>query len=133
MTAPKLEEKRTFSCVLQVKPRPWKRPRFNGSRGFTDKDQVAASAEIRWLVQMQRPEKLDGPLYLRATFHLTKPKSAGKKRLYPCTRPDVDNYGKLLMDALNGTCFVDDSQVVKLELTKAYGDPERIEFELGEL
>lgn len=124
--------KRTFEIVLHVKPRPWKRPRFNGSRGFTDQDQVAATAEIRWLVQMKRPDKLEGPLYLRATFFLLRPKSA-KKKAYPCVRPDLDNYGKMLLDALNGVCFVDDAQIVRLELTKVYGDPERIEFELGEL
>jgi Holliday junction resolvase RusA-like endonuclease len=132
MTAPKLE-KRVFECVLYVKPQPWRRPRFRGNRGFKDEASVAVSAEIRWLVQMQKPVRFDGPVSLGVVFHLAKPKSAPKKRIYPCQRPDIDNYAKLLMDALNGICWTDDSQVVVLAVKKVYGDPERIEFCVGEL
>lgn len=122
-----------FQTTLFVRPQPWRRPRFRGGRGFKDEATASASAEIRWLVQMERPVKMEGPLYLRATFYLAKPKSVPKKRIFPCTRPDVDNYVKLVMDALNGTCWIDDAQVVRLEVEKAYGDPERIELEVGEV
>lgn len=33
---------------------------------------------------------------------------------------DIDNYGKLLLDSLNGTVLVDDSQIQKLTIKKDY-------------
>ncbi len=132
MTAEKLA-KRTFQITLFVRPQPWRRPRFRNGRGFKDDASIAASAEIRWLVQMKRPPMLEGPLYMRATFYLAKPKSAPKRKLHPDKRPDIDNYIKLLCDSLNSVCYRDDAQIVRMEIAKEYGDPERIELEVGEI
>lgn len=38
-------------------------------------------------------------------------------------KPDVDNYAKIVGDALNGVVFTDDSQIVHLTASKKYGDP----------
>ena len=38
----------------------------------------------------------------------------------PITRPDLDNITKAILDALNQTVFVDDSQVVEISATKHY-------------
>ncbi|MDK7716052.1 RusA family crossover junction endodeoxyribonuclease [Aerococcus urinae] len=45
---------------------------------------------------------------------------AKKWLLLPTKRPDLDNYAKSILDASNGVLFKDDSQVVKLSVTKAY-------------
>ena len=47
-----------------------------------------------------------------------KAKTGGK--LLPTKKPDVDNVAKSVLDALNGVAWLDDSQVVRLEISKSY-------------
>lgn len=54
-------------------------------------------------------------------------------RLLPDVKPDVDNYGKLALDALNGVVYADDKQVVRLTLEKCYGAESRLWIEAVEL
>jgi Holliday junction resolvase RusA-like endonuclease len=64
-----------------------------------------------------------GPVELEAVAWLDLPSSMAKKRratARPVTRPDVDNYLKTVLDALNGVAFVDDSQVVRVTCAKRY-------------
>lgn len=62
----------------------------------------------------------DGPVYVMATFSLSRPKSAPKRRVCPTTKPDVDKLSRGLLDALTGVCWRDDSQVVGLTVSKRY-------------
>jgi Holliday junction resolvase RusA-like endonuclease len=45
---------------------------------------------------------------------------AEKKILRPAKKPDVDNYAKTVLDAVNGVLFYDDGQIVKLVIEKYY-------------
>lgn len=117
-----------FQTILYVSPTGKGRPRFGKGRTFTDPKTVAAEAEIRWLLQKENPPKFEGPVGIIVRFYLKRPKSAPKDRELPCTRPDVDNYLKLVLDAANGILFDDDAQVVLATVEKIYGDPERIEL-----
>ena len=72
-----------------------------------------------------------GPLLVRLTFALQRPKSRTVKdpkrstperwarHLHPTSRPDLDNYVKMVLDALPGV-FADDSQVVDIQAKKVY-------------
>ncbi len=73
------------------------------------------------------------PLKLSATFYIPKPQSASKKQVYPVKRPDLDNYEKLLMDALNKYIWPDDAQIVDLHTRKRFGSPPRIEIIISEV
>ena len=42
------------------------------------------------------------------------------------TKPDVDNIAKSVLDGLNGLAFTDDSQIVRLEAGKRFGDRNEI-------
>ena len=63
------------------------------------------------------------------------PKSANKERaelmkggeLLPLKKPDADNVGKIVLDALNGIAWDDDAQVVSLEVQKEYSENPRVE------
>lgn len=44
----------------------------------------------------------------------------------PTVKPDVDNYIKSTLDALNGVLWEDDSQIVKLTAEKRYGEKGKI-------
>jgi Holliday junction resolvase RusA-like endonuclease len=40
--------------------------------------------------------------------------------IFPTIKPDTDNIAKSILDSLNGIAFLDDKQVVKLEVEKYY-------------
>ena len=47
-------------------------------------------------------------------------------------KPDLDNVAKAVLDALNGVAYMDDKQVVRLALLKAYSFEPRIEVRFFE-
>ena len=62
------------------------------------------------------------PLRVDLLFIISRPHSVSKKRAYPITRPDIDNYIKLVLDACNHYLWQDDSQIVDLSARKVYVD-----------
>lgn len=98
------------------------RPRFTKQgRAYTP----AKTKEFEQRIQkMAREQYKNGPLKdavsVTVVFIIKRPKSV--KREYPITRPDIDNYFKSLCDALNGIAFVDDSQVIEVNMSKKYGE-----------
>ena len=136
----------TFVCHFTIEGVPVAkgRPRFTRkghtytptkTRDFEDKVKEAARRA------MGSSEPLETPLALGVVSHVPIPASWSKKRQEaakngesnPTTRPDVDNYAKLVMDACNGILYIDDSQVVNLHASKVYSDYPRIEVTLIEV
>lgn len=119
--------------VLNIpgKPLGKARPRVT-RRGITYTPKPTAEREK--LVRACYAEKyggaspLDAPLSvtITAVYPVPVSASAAKKRemyggaVLPLTRPDVDNVAKLILDALNGRAYTDDSQVVALTASKRY-------------
>ncbi|MBI4370398.1 MAG: RusA family crossover junction endodeoxyribonuclease [Elusimicrobia bacterium] len=68
-----------------------------------------------------RPRKpMDFPVRAHLDFYLPRPKGS-KNKVWACTRPDLDNFIKGTLDALQSAgFFVDDSRVVWLECHKLY-------------
>lgn len=95
---------------------------------------------FRAAVQHNAPEQLiTSPIALNVGFFITRPKShfgtgknADKLRLnvsnFCTTKPDIDNYCKFVMDALNGIYWKDDSIIVHLAAYKVYHDVPRTEI-----
>ena len=79
-----------------------------------------------------RPPITDAPVKIEATFFLSRPKTLPKRKTMPVTRPDWDNYGKLVADALNRYAYVDDSNITTAIIKKRYGSPPRIDIEITE-
>lgn len=48
-------------------------------------------------------------------------------KIRPAKRPDVDNVLKSVADALNGTAYDDDSQIVSVKAEKVYGLEPRVD------
>ena len=69
------------------------------------------------------------------------PKSAPKwkKRvmlygsILPTRKPDIDNIGKVILDALNGAAYRDDSAVTELTVHKVFSDEPRVVVEITKL
>lgn len=63
------------------------------------------------------------PLLMTAAFVKSRPKSLPKRITRPAVKPDLDNYCKLLLDALKGVIFDDDGQIVGMMLEKEFVQP----------
>jgi len=70
-----------------------------------------------------KPDMLiEGPKGVGIHVFRQRPKTLPKRIKWPVTKPDVDNYAKLVFDAFNGFIWPDDKEVVWLEATKAFCD-----------
>lgn len=96
------------------------RPRFSRSgRCWTPKGTRDAEKSILGhVLASEHPYWETEALTVGLVFYIPRPKSI--KRDYPTSRPDLDNYVKLVLDSLNGILWKDDSQVISLAATKAY-------------
>lgn len=96
-------------------PVPWKRP-ASGNRKHTSRHDayLAWREQIGWIVDAERkrqrlPQPMAAPFEgasLTLTF-LGAPIAA-----------DIDNLAKAVLDALQGICYVDDSQVAELAVSR---------------
>lgn len=76
----------------------------------------------------------DGPLKMDILAAYPIPKSFTKKErlqvlrgeLHPTKKPDADNIGKIVADALNGVAYRDDSQIILLRIRKTYSEEPRV-------
>lgn len=84
----------------------------------------------------------DGAVAVRITAHQALPKRATKAQraaaergeIYPIRKPDLDNIIKIVLDALNGYAYRDDTQVVQIDARKLYtADESNIVVTVGTL
>ena len=97
--------------------------RANGRvRSVTPEKTKTAEAVIRWYWQEshQEPFPPETALEMTIELYLPKPPSAPKKRQRPTVKPDWDNCGKLVSDALNSLAYDDDSRIVDAHIHKHY-------------
>ena len=50
----------------------------------------------------------------------------------PTRKPDFDNIGKIICDALNGIAYRDDAQIVDALVRKFYSDTPRVIVEISD-
>lgn len=78
-------------------------------------------AELRWHWENSGHQMIPAvPTFLLVCCLLPRPKSVKKDKLYPITRPDLDNYAKSVMDGLNGFAWKDDAQISDMRIKKRY-------------
>ena len=123
---------------VQAPPVAKARPRFTTRggkpRSFTERRTELAEHRIRqtWLGAGFGVQA--GPVVVSVTVYLARPlghygsgRNAAVLRpsapAFPAGRPDVDNYAKTALDALNGVAFEDDGRVVTLVARKSYAPP----------
>jgi Holliday junction resolvase RusA-like endonuclease len=124
-----------MKIIINMEPLPKARARTvrigGKTMSFTPKKTADAESYIRAQIAESKVFFQSGiPLRIKMAFIISRPPSIAKKRLFPVTRPDIDNYCKLVLDACNRFLWADDSQIVILEAAKAYGQPPRIEIEI---
>ena len=125
-------------------PKPQARPRVFVNKGkvFAHSPKTSYFESIKTSAYEQRikaNKQLSGALDLSLIFLLPYPKSMSQKKKrekhYITTRPDIDNYIKAVMDAINNSSlWADDSQVAVLTASKQYSnDVSRTIIEITEL
>ena len=128
--------------VLAGEPRGKGRHRHTrNGRTYTDKKTLDYEADCARACKsvMAGTKPLEGPVYLMVYAYLKIPKSASKARRAamlsgaerPTKKPDFDNIGKIVSDALNGIAYIDDAQVVGAGQFKFWSDHPRIEVVFG--
>ena len=83
---------------------------------------------------------LDGRISIEIIAYMKIPKSTSKakfeemitNKISTIKKPDADNIGKVVLDALNKVAFKDDNQVSKIMVEKRYGEEEKIEIKVNE-
>lgn len=99
---------------------------------YTPKKTAHSEAMIREAVIGLGYFEAGTPIRLEATFYRVKPKSAPKRVILPSTKPDIDNYFKLLTDALEKFIYSNDSQITTAIIKKRFGSPPKIVLKLEE-
>lgn len=110
----------SFSLWLPVEPRGQERVRFTrGGRAYTPAKTRQATDEIRRLWE-EAGSPVVGAEWFSAYVFASIPKPKTSKHPFP-PRPDADNIAKLVMDALQGHAFPNDSRCWQITATKQWG------------
>lgn len=131
--------------IVYGKPQGKARPRFSRKSGtvYTPKQTAQYEKEIANEYKLGGgtcfPIDVYVGVHIRAFFPV--PKSWSKKAremaemkiIRPTSKPDADNVGKVVLDALNGVAYEDDRQVVKLSIEKFYSEIPFISVEVFEV
>ena len=131
--------------VFKIEPVAKGRPRFSaqlsGTKIRTTTRTPAKTRDFERSIQlmaksqMRGADPLTGPLEVVVCFMVKKP-AKPKHPHRPIVRPDLDNYFKAVIDALNGIAYKDDSQICCLAASKhyaGYGRESLIEIRITEL
>ena len=114
------------------------RHRFSKGRAYTPRKTKQYEEHI---ARYYEGGCLAGAVFVHIIAFMPIPKSYTKaqknaircKFLLPTKKPDADNIGKVVMDALNGIAYEDDKQVVDLHVVKEYSENKTgLEITIGE-
>lgn len=119
-----------INFIIQGKVQAKQRPRFNGKFAYTQRETVAYENWVKtcYLEKYKGQRPLEKPLKVKIIAYYDIPKSTSKKKqqqmlnneIFPTVKPDTDNIAKSILDSLNKIAYLDDKQVVKLEVEKYY-------------
>lgn len=108
------------------------------SMHYTPAQSVSEQNGVRYLAAaaMRGRDPMDGPIALYACFYIPVPRSWSRKRqeaalhgeIFPASRPDLDNYFKLVADAMNKVVWRDDGCVVRAIIDKLYSARQRVDI-----
>ena len=136
----------SYYFIVSGEPVAKGRPKFTTRGGFVRAITPEKTANYETLVKLsfrqEYPEAVpferNTPLSVFVTAFFGIPKSISKKKardmgegyIRPCKKPDCDNIGKIVCDALNGIAFHDDSQIVELIVNKYYSTSPQVRVKI---
>lgn len=117
------------SFTVPGKPYAKRRPRFSrkSGRAFDPAENAVAEASIGHIAAQHFQRPITGPVRVEIVATFATPPSWSKRRTAETIhrphvqRPDCDNIGKAVLDALNRIAWADDGQVAEISIRKAWG------------
>jgi len=136
---------RTLHITILGEPKAWQRHRARLGKGGKFVSMYDPNSSVKKIIQDYIIEEMneqgmtmikDSPIMLTVESYKKIPKSVSpvKARLYeekwllPTSKPDVDNYSKLFMDAANNVLWDDDKQIAHLDSWKYLSFNPRLEI-----
>lgn len=104
------------------RPKSKERPRMNTLTGVAYTPSSTREATKQFAAQYDGP-KFEGPVRVHLEFYKDRTEvviTEVERETPSKLRGDIDNYMKLVLDALNGKAWDDDRQVVEVEAFKRY-------------
>lgn len=125
-----------FTFEVLGRPSSKGRPRFstygNYVKTYTPPKTVEYENLVRLSYTQSGGKKWNGIISANIIAYFPIPKSVSKKKrqamLYTAydKKPDCDNIAKIILDALNGIAYDDDSQVTSLSVSKEYAEDPKV-------
>ena len=143
-----MKEPRKVKFIILGEPNGKGRPKFDTRGPYVRAVTPKKTANYEALVKMEYQAQCDGFMFSRdaalgmlVTAYKPIPKSTSKKKrvlmlgdiIRPTKKPDWDNVGKIVCDALNKIAFCDDTQIVDGRVIKRYAEQPRVEVEIWQL
>lgn len=131
-----------IKLIIPGPPCAKQRPRVYGRHAVTPEKTVNYETLVKQLYIIEHHGKqLEGQLQMTVRAYFEIPKSKSQKQAHnmsigverPTKKPDWDNIGKIISDALNGLAYHDDSQIVTATVEKWYSTEPRVEVEIQEI
>ena len=137
----------TVAFVIPGAPVGKGRPKFARRGNFTVAYTPEKTASYENLVKVKAEEAMagraafEGAVSVVIWLYVTPPASWSQKkqrealegRIFPTSKPDIDNVLKGIMDACNEIVFKDDKQAVDVRVVKRYGQVARASVEVRPL
>lgn len=136
-----------ISFIIPGTPVGKGRPRFAKRGNFVQTFTPEKTANYENLVKVKAEQAMagrqmiDGPVEVSIRLIVTPPASWSQKkqrealegRIFPTSKPDIDNVLKGIMDACNEIVWKDDKQAVDVRVVKRYGQVARASVEVRAL
>ncbi len=127
---------KVYEFEIPGKPGSKARPRFGGNgHVYTPKETAAYENRVVAFFREAYPEHIPTVTPIRMTIMAFYPipsswpkkkvKAAMAGEIFP-GKPDWDNVGKIISDALNEVAYKDDSQIYQCTIAKMYSDRPRV-------
>ena len=123
---------------IYITPRPQKQTAWNRLHAYDPSK--AYKESLIWQMKPYAPtDPIFGPVSLDITFYMAIPASSSKSRradmllhkVVPVVRPDIDNLGYVVTNAMKNLFYRDDSQIVDLNMHKRYCEVPKILIKLS--
>lgn len=136
-------DERKFKIPGKVQAK--QRPRLSKGRIYTPQPTVNYEGYVKWCysdyANQYGLKPIQSAIRAEIEVFISIPKSDSKNKkelklsgkIRPTLKPDNDNIAKSVLDALNGLAYVDDKQIVELEVDKYYGEEPCVYVKLIEL
>ena len=126
-----------MKLFYRIAPVPKGRPRFRILKGrnypivYTDSATATFESAIKLLTKSQLDKGFQPficAISVSINFEIVRPKSVDRD--FPTVKPDLDNYTKAVLDALNTLIWKDDAQICSLKVAKSYSIKPSITVEI---